>query len=151
MTILNSTHATTLISFIQLFDSSYISIHRNLINACLKSATCKRIIPSEWAGNLDDFPQKPDFYGATREPIRKLLRATDGLEWTLFNQGFLMDYFLPARKTYLHPIPDEFPVDPNGWKVCIRGTGDEPQTFTLMREVATAVVELLAASEWVCV
>lgn len=93
---------------------------------------------------------KPTFYGITREPIRKILRETSTLQWTLFNQGFFMDYFLPAGKTYLKPIPDEFPVDPNGWKVCIRGTGDEPIAFTLVREVAKAVVELLTASEWVC-
>lgn len=148
--ILDSSNATVLISFIQLVDSSYVDIHRSLVNACVKSKACKRIIPSEWVGNLDDFPMKPTFYGISREPIRKMLRETSSLQWTLFNQGFFMDYFLPASKTYMKPIPDEFPVDPNGWKVCIRGTGDEPIAFTTVREVAKAVVELLTASEWVC-
>ena len=60
-----------------------------------------------------------------------------------------MDYFLTAEKTYLKPIPEEFPVDPNGWKVCVRGTGEEMQTFTMARDVAKAVVELLEADEWV--
>lgn len=150
MTILNSANATTLISFIQLTDSTYIDIHRNLVNACVKSKSCRRVIPSEWVGNVDDFPTKPDFYGKSREPIRKMLRESTGLQWTLFNQGFFMDYFLPASKTYMKPIPDEFPVDPNGWKVCIRATGDELITFTTVREVAKSVVELLRASEWIC-
>ena len=148
--ILDSTHATALISFIQLTDSTFIAIHRTLIAACLQSATCKRFIPSEWIGNLDSFPEKPKFYHDSREPIRELLRQTKALQWTLVNQGFFMDYFLKAEKTYLKPIPDEFPVDPNGWKVCIRGTGEEMQTFTMARDVAKAVVELLGADEWVC-
>lgn len=47
-------------------------------------------------------------------------------------------------------IPDEFPVDPNGWRVCVRGTGDEPQGFTSARDIGKAVVELLAwEGEWV--
>lgn len=47
-------------------------------------------------------------------------------------------------------IPDEFPVDPNGWRVCVRGTGDEPQGFTSARDIGKAVVELLAwVGEWV--
>lgn len=146
--ILDSTHAAALISFIQLAGSTYIDIHRTLIAACLQSTTCKRFIPSEWIGNLDSFPEKPKFYHESREPIRELLRQTKGLQWTLVNQGFFMDYFLKADKTYLAPIPDEFPVDPNGWKVCIRGTGEEMQTFTMARDVAKAVVELLGADEW---
>ena len=60
-----------------------------------------------------------------------------------------MDYFLPKDKTYMPPIPDEFPVDPNGWRACIRGTGDDIQAWTCARDVGKAVVELLAASEWV--
>ena len=139
-----------LVSFIQTAEATYISIHRNLITACLQSTTCKRFIPSEWTGNIDDFPQKPRFYYDTREPIRKMLREIDGLQWTLVNQGFFMDYFLKTEKTYLKPIPDEFPVDPNGWKVRIRGTGEEMQTFTMARDVAKAVIELLTADAWVC-
>ena len=148
--VLDSTHATALISFIQLTDSTYVAIHRTLIAACLQSIACKRFIPSEWIGNLDSFPEKPKFYHDSHEPIRELLRQTKGLQWTLVNQGFFMDYFLTAEKTYLKPIPEEFPVDPNGWKVCVRGTGEEMQTFTMARDVAKAVVELLGADEWVC-
>lgn len=66
------------------------------------------------------------------------------------NNGWLMDYFLPKGKTWMPAIPDEFPVDPNGWRVCVRGTGDEPQGFTSARDIGKAVVELLAwVGEWV--
>jgi hypothetical protein len=60
-----------------------------------------------------------------------------------------MDYFLPKDKTHMMPIPDLFPIDPNAWTACIRGTGDEPQSFTSVRNVVQALAELLAAPEWV--
>lgn len=72
------------------------------------------------------------------------------MDWTLVNNGWLMDYFLTKGKTWMPAIPDEFPVDPNGWGVCVRGTGDEPQSFTSARDIGKAVVELLAwEGEWV--
>lgn len=72
------------------------------------------------------------------------------MDWTLVNNGFLMDYFLSKEKTWMPAIPDEFPVDPNGWGACVRGTGDEPQGFTSARDIGKAVVELLAwEGEWV--
>ena len=92
---------------------------------------------------------KPDFYATTREPFRQMLREEKEVEWTLFNPGWLADYFLPWKKTYIRPIPDEFPVDPNGWKGCIRGTGDEMQSWTCGREIGRAVVELCQAEKWV--
>lgn len=48
------------------------------------------------------------------------------------------------------PIPDEFPIDPNNWRACIRGTGNELQAWTWSRDIAKAVVELLAVRHWVC-
>ena len=129
----------------------YINIHRTLLNACLQSKGCKRFIPSEWAGNIDDYPLLPAGYANTREPFRKILRESSGIEWTLFNFGWLMDYFLPQSKTYIPPLPDIFPVDPNAWRGCIRGTGNELQSWTCAREVGKAVAVLLEASEWVCV
>ena len=72
------------------------------------------------------------------------------MDWTLVNNGWLMDYFLTKGKTWMPAIPDEFPVDPNGWGVCVRGTGDEPQSFTSARDIGKAVLELLAwEGEWV--
>ena len=50
-----------------------------------------------------------------------------------------MDHFVPKDKTYMRPVPTEFPIDPNAWKVCIRGTGDEPQSWTCCREVGKAL------------
>lgn len=160
LSILDSITATALISFLNPPTALYVPLHTALLQACLASSTCKRFIPSEWCGNIDNFPLLPSFYGTSREPFRKLLAKETApveeewgkkrVDWTLVNNGWLMDYFLTKGKTWMPAIPDEFPVDPNGWGVCVRGTGDEPQSFTSARDIGKAVVELLAwEGEWV--
>ena len=146
---LNRIRAVALVSFVQPPDELYVSIHTAMLDACRESATCKRFIPSEFAGNIDDFPMLPSFYGSSRQPFRQILRESQGVEWTLVNNGWLMDYFLPKDRTYMPAIPDEFPVDPNGFRALIRGTGDEMQSWTCARDVAKAIVELLRAPAWV--
>ena len=78
-----------------------------------------------------------------------MLRAQTEVEWTLFNVGWLADYFLPASKTFMAPIKDKFPIDVDGWGACIRGTGDEVQSWTAARDVGRAVVEMCRAETWV--
>ena len=80
-----------------------------------------------------------------------MLRAQTDVEWTLFNVGWLADYFLPAGKSFMAPIKDKFPIDVDGWSACIRGTGDEVQSWTAARDVGKAVVELCKAESWVSV
>ena len=80
-----------------------------------------------------------------------MLRAQTKVEWTLFNMGWLADYFLPTRKTFMAPIKDKFPIDVDSWKACIRGTGDEVQSWTAARDVGRAVVELCKDEKWVSV
>lgn len=79
-----------------------------------------------------------------------MLKEQEEVEWTLFNMGWLADYFLPEGRSYMPPIKDEFPVDVDGWKACVRGSGNEAQSWTCARDVARAVVELCRADEWVC-
>ena len=69
--------------------------------------------------------------------------------WTLLDSGWLADYFLPSLKTYMKPIPELFPVDPDQWSACVRGNGNEEQSWTSARDVVRAVVELCKASHWV--
>lgn len=147
--ILTSTRARVLISFINCSGPLYFVIHKALFEACKDSQTCKRMIPSEWIGNVEEFPHLPRFYADSRGPFRKFLRGSSGIEWTLFNGGWLMDYFLTKDRTYMPAIPDEFPIDPSNWRACIRGTGDELQAFTSSRDISKALVELLGATQWV--
>lgn len=120
-----------------------------VLTACQQSSKCKRLITSEWIGNIEDYPLKPDFYATTREPFRKGLKAQNAVMWTLFNVGWLADNFLPSAKTYMKPIPAVFPIDPHGWTACVRGTGDEEQSWTCGRDVGRTVVELCKAKDWV--
>ncbi|KAF9893451.1 hypothetical protein FE257_010763 [Aspergillus nanangensis] len=148
LSILDAVHASALISFYNAADASFLGVHCAMLNACMASQSCQRFIPSEFIGNIEDFPLYPGIYGDTRAPFRQILQASKGIEWTLFQNGWLMDYYLTRDKTYMPPIPDEFPIDPNGWKACIRGTGEEPQSWTSCRDIAAAIVALLAAPEW---
>lgn len=77
-----------------------------------------------------------------------MLREQEEVKWTLFNTGWLADYFVPKEFTYMKPVPLEFPVDANGWRANVRGTGDEAQSWTCARDVARAVVELCKADKW---
>lgn len=152
LSVLEATGAKALISFLNFDNENNADFHLSLLSACHRSEFCKRFIPSEWAGNIDSLPHLPAFYNRTREPFRKELRSGKfpDVEWTLFNNGWLMDYFLPPNKTRVRPVPDFFPVDPSGWRAFIRGSGDEIQSWTCARDIAKAVVELLAtADKWV--
>ena len=91
----------------------------------------------------------PSYFKTSRVPFRKILENEKHVEWTIFNNGWLLDYFLTEGKTHMPSIPNEFPVDPNGWKACIRGTGDQVQSFTSAQDVAKALIMLLGAPAWV--
>ncbi|KAI4097933.1 MAG: hypothetical protein LQ344_000205 [Seirophora lacunosa] len=146
--ILNETNATTFISFNNSPDETFVTVHSAFLEACRKSKNCKRFVTSEFAGNIDDFPLLPSFFRTSRVPFRKILEQQNDVEWTIFNNGWLMDYFLTEDKTYMPSIPNEFPVDPNNWKACIRGTGDQLQSFTSARDIAKALIMLFSAPEW---
>ncbi|PYH42387.1 NAD(P)-binding protein [Aspergillus saccharolyticus JOP 1030-1] len=149
--ILNTYRATALLSLVRCPNNDYIPLHTNLLNACLTSDTCKRFIPSEWAGNIDEFPNLPRSYGLTRAPFRETLReasSKNNLQWTIFNFGWFADYFLPMDKTYLAYIPGEFPIDQPTWTYSVKGSGDELQSWTWSRDVARAVVLLLGKEIW---
>ena len=149
--ILNKTKASALISLVYALDQEYVHVHTALLTACRESETCKRFIPSEWGGNVDDFPHLPRFYNSTRGVLREMLAKSTGVEWTLMNLGFFMDYFVPTKKTYIKPQPGWWPIDLDKWEVVIRGTGDEPQSWTSARDVAAAVPDLLLSPKWVSV
>lgn len=55
----------------------------------------------------------PGYYATTRAPFREMLRNpaySKGVDWTLFNGGWFMDYLLPPEKTYLSVHPWDFRV-----------------------------------------
>ncbi|KAH8423698.1 uncharacterized protein LDX57_001455 [Aspergillus melleus] len=149
-TILTTTRATTLISTLNPPEHLYLPLHNSLLSACLASPLCKRLIPSDWAGNVESHPSSPRAYGRTRAPFREILAQTSGITYTSFNLGWFMDYFLPPEFSYMGFLEDEFPVDPRPevWRYVVRGSGEEEQCWTCARDVARAVVRLLGVEGW---
>ncbi|KAG2173669.1 hypothetical protein INT43_005089 [Umbelopsis isabellina] len=126
----------------------YNEAHLAMIAACNKSPRCKRFIPSECGGNIEDYPQHPLFYVPTHGTIRKVLASQLDLEYTLFNLGWFMDYFIPSDKSYMKPLPGIWPLDLKQKTLRILGSGDEPVTFTAARDVARALAHLVDVPDW---
>lgn len=143
--ILNDTKARVLISFITDYTASFITVHENLIDACLCSDHCKRFIPSEYAGNIAEFPESPSFYYRTRQPIRQILREQNQLEWTLVCCGWLMDYILPSKNRHLKDAGPGFPIDLANQRIIIPGTGDDLISFLAARDLARALSLLVSS------
>ncbi|CAF1461217.1 unnamed protein product [Adineta ricciae] len=124
------TDVDVLISLIHSNDRFYNDVHEAMIKACQNSSRCKRFIPSECGGDIEKFPQHPEFYVPTHGAIRKLLEEQNEIEYTLFNQGWFMDYFIPADRSYMKRILPIWPLDLENETLRIPGTGNEPITFT---------------------
>lgn len=125
----------------------YNEAHLAMISACNSSGRCKRFIPSECGGNIEEFPQHPLFYVPTHGAIRKVLAAQTTLEYTLFNIGWFMDYFAPGH-TYMKPLPGIWPLDLVKKELRLLGTGDEPVTFTAARDAGRALAHLVDVPKW---
>ena len=139
-----------LISTIGDVSPAYVDLHHTLIQACQQSPTCKRFIPSEFAGDIETYPDQPAFYGRSREPIRKLLREQTDLEWTLVCLGWLTDYIVPAKNRYIKEIGESCPINLADNSMMIPGTGNEPVDFTWARDTAKALERLVTtpAGQW---
>jgi len=149
LSILNSTSAFVLFSFLHSNDTAHYNVfHENMLSACTASGTCKRLVPSEYGGDIDLFPHLPRFYEPTHAAFRQVLRNQKQIEWTLVNPGWFADYFAPSDKSYLKPIRPVWPMDTEKATVTILGTGDEPIGWTAARDVAKALVRLIEVPRW---
>jgi nucleoside-diphosphate-sugar epimerase len=137
-----------LISTILDYSMQNVDVHLNLIEACKQSSKCKRFIPSEYAGNLEEYPDLPSFYYENHEPIRQALRQQEDLEWTIICVGWFSDYVVPSRNRYIRDIGGAHPIDLGGKSILIPGTGKEPIDLTSARDVAKGMASLVAASKW---
>ncbi|EPE10472.1 f420-dependent nadp reductase [Ophiostoma piceae UAMH 11346] len=137
-----------LVSTILDYSMRFANAHVALVEACKQSRKCKRFIPSEYAGNTDDFPEEPGFYFANHEPHRKLLREQSEISWTLFNMGWLTDYLIPKQLRYIKDIGENHPVNLDDKTIIIPGTGDELLAFTPIRDSCKAIVRLFDYEQW---
>nr|AQV04222.1 SwnR [Chaetothyriaceae sp.] len=135
-----------LISTISDYSPTYTDIHRTLIQACQQSPKCKRIIPAEFATNIETYPDQPGFYYAPHEPVRETLRNQTDLEWTLVCIGWLADYFVPSKNRHIKDIGVFHPTNWGGSdKIVVPGTGAEPVDFTWARDVVRGLASLVKA------
>ncbi|KAB8238205.1 hypothetical protein ETB97_009400 [Aspergillus alliaceus] len=137
-----------LISVILSYTTDFIDAHLNLIKACQLSPKCKRFIPSEFGGNIEDYPDLPSFYWETRGPVRKALQEQKELEWTIVNNGWLVDYIVPRRNRYLSDVGEAFPIDVEEKRIVIPGTGKDLVDITSARDLAAALALLAKAPSW---
>ena len=69
------------------------------------------------------------------------------LEYTLFNNGFFLDYFgIPKVKSYLTPFA--FGLDFQHKVAAIPGSGKTPAVFTSTKDVGRFVVASLGLEKW---
>jgi len=122
--------------------------HLALLEACKQSPKCKRYIPSEYGGNIDEHPDQPTFYYANHEPVRKALREQKEVMWTLFNLGWLMDYLIPQNLRYIKDIGDFYPINLDNNTLKIPGTGNELVALTSARDAARAIAQLVNHVDW---
>lgn len=79
---------------------AFTEVHMNLIAAAQQTKSCRRIIPSEYGGDLEEQPDQPLFYNANHAPVRKALREQTVLEWTIVSTGWFPDYLFPEEYRY---------------------------------------------------
>lgn len=125
-----------------------VNCHLAILEACKKSKKCKHFIPSEWAGNIEDYPNEPVFHAPNHIPVREALRAQKEVTYTMFAFGWIIDYIVPKEQRYMKDIGDFHPVQFEKGTMVIPGTGDEKITFTAARDGAKAVAALMKFKEW---
>ena len=150
--VLDSLNTRALISTLQSDkDEFYTSSHEAMLAACRESKTCKRLIPSDFLGNLRDYGMVPRGNHRVRNAFRSLLTKQSDIKWTVVNQGWLGDYFVQppdGSRSYIQPFPKGWPIDLERKTVRIAGTGNEPIGWTAARDMAKAVVKLIPHDEW---
>jgi nucleoside-diphosphate-sugar epimerase len=137
-----------LVSGILDYSLNSATVHLALLEACRQSPNCKKYIPSEYAGNTDEYPDQPAFYYANHQPVRDALRAQSDVMWTLFNLGWLSDYFIPRNMRYIKDIGEYHPMDLQKNTISIPGTGKDCIAFTSARDAAKAIVKLFDYEKW---
>ncbi|RBR16167.1 hypothetical protein FVER53590_13505 [Fusarium verticillioides] len=120
----------TVISALRVFDSASSEAESNLVKATAKANTPKRFIASTWGIEYAETTPVGQARGRTLVELRKT-----NLEWTRFDNGFFLDYYgPPTLNSYMQRVA--WAIDIANKKAGIRGTGNEPMTFTYTFDVA---------------
>lgn len=137
-----------LVSAIQDLSMKSAAVHLALLEACKQSPRCNSFIPSEYSGNIDDFPKQPLWYFENHQPVRDALLKQADVKWTLLGLGWFADYLLPPESRYIRDIGDLHPVDFTAGTMTIPGTGEEVICMIAARDVARAIAQLFKTPTW---
>ncbi|KAI1210074.1 uncharacterized protein F4807DRAFT_459909 [Annulohypoxylon truncatum] len=134
---LRGTH--TLLSFVQTLSDPDQKSQKNLIDACIEAGV-KRFAPSEFGSKgTTDMP-----WLRVKENIREYLEEVNQkgkvLEYTLFQQGFFLDYLAYPYKTskYLDQLQTIFDFE-NRRVIVVDGHEDAIMTLTTVADLAKIV------------
>lgn len=137
-----------LISTIVDTSQAYVDIHLKLLTACQRSVLCKRFIPSEFAGNVRDYPDQPAYFRNINEHVRQALGQQREVEWTIVCLGFFADYVVPAPNRYIRNMREGALIDFSNGEFLIPGSLQDSVDITLARDVVKALAALLNGPEW---
>ena len=135
---------TVIVSLISM-DASCIESQVNLLNAALE-AKVKRFAPSEWTGHHDEHTVIK-LMRDIKIPVLDKVKAS-GIEYTVFMNGVLMDYFAAPQKSSSSLDIRAVGVDFNKCEANIVGTGDEPFSVILADDVGRFVAAALDLDRW---
>ncbi|OAQ66115.1 NADH(P)-binding domain-containing protein [Pochonia chlamydosporia 170] len=129
---------------------NFTAVHSAILEACQKSPTCKRFIPSAWAGNLEEFPDEPLEWADELQPMLQALSSQKDVSWSAICPGWYADYVYPAKQRYLGDIGEMWPQNYKDKVFTLYGKGSQLINFTSVRDTARATIMLLAHDrhEW---
>lgn len=129
---------------------NFTAVHKAILEACKSSPTCKRFIPSAWAGNLEEFPDEPLEWADELQPMLQALRAQKEVSWSAISPGWYADYVYPANQRYLGDIGEMWPQNHKDKVFTLYGKGSQLVNFTSVRDTVRATVMLLGHDrhEW---
>ena len=134
-----------LISAILDYSMELDTAQRNMIQAATESPKTRRFIPSEYGGNVEDYPDQTPFYLKNRGPSRKILAEQSTLEWTIVSTSWFFDWVVPEKNRHFADIGDAFPVNLKDGTFFIPGAGIEVLDIVTARDTAKGIVELIKA------
>lgn len=121
----------------------FASIHNALLEACQRSPKCKRLIPSAWGGNLEEFPDEPLGWADELQTVVQALNGQTEVSWTAICPGWYADYILPANQRYLGSVGEIWPQNYEDKVFTLYGKGSQLVNLTSARDTARATIMLL--------
>lgn len=132
-----------------IYPNSAVDIHLNMLEACRRSEKCKRFLPSEWTGNVEEHPDQPMWEDHHNNALYDKLRSQSEVKWSIICVSWFADYVLPRRQRYHEDIDQLWPMDYSAKTFTIYGSGTQLVNFVSTRDTAKAVAILFDhPGEW---